>query len=336
MRGTPAKPSNLSFRPLPLLGNAHLQTVLGNLWSGKIPPLTAEERVIELPDGDRLLTYDSTPPTWQPGGWIVLLIHGLGGSYSSSSMQRMTAALLAEGLRVVRINLRGAGSSWRLARRLYNAGCSSDVRAVSEAVARCAPDSPLVLIGFSLGGNIALKLAAEAAHLPLVNLAGVAALSAPIDLERCSTLLAEPSNRIYERYYLHKLVDRARRHQQFFRDLPPVSFPRHLTLRKFDDLHTGPRWGFADAQEYYKHSSSLPLVPRILVPAFLLTARDDPFVAAAPYEELPQRPGHEIHLVDHGGHLGFLGNDGAGGIRWGERRIVEWTVRLRQNGLHCA
>jgi predicted alpha/beta-fold hydrolase len=249
-------------------------------------------------------------------------------------MRRMTAALVAEGLRVVRINLRGAGHSWQLARQLYNAGCSNDVRAVADAIARGAPDSPQVLIGISLGGNIVLKLAGEASALPMVNLAGVAALSAPIDLDRCSTLLASPANRFYERYYLRKLVDQAERHQQFFRDLPAVSFPRGLTLRQFDDLHTAPRWGFADALDYYRNASSLPLVSRIEVPAFLLTARDDPFIAAAPYEELPHRSHHEIHLVDHGGHLGFLGDDGAGGIRWGERRVVEWTVWLRQHGLH--
>lgn len=328
--------ADVPFRPLPMLSNPHLQTVLGTLWAGKIPAVPARQRTVVLPDGDHLLIYDNTSVGWQAGDWIVLLVHGLGGSYNAAGLRRMTAALRAEGLRVVRINLRGAGRSWTLARQLYNAGCSDDVRAVAAEMARQAPGSPLVLIGFSLGGNIVLKLAGEASRQPVANLAGVAALSAPIDLPRCSELLSDPANRFYERYYLRKLVTTAQRHQQYFPDLPQIAFPRQLTMRHFDDLHTSQRWGFADAMDYYRQTSAFPWVPHINVPAFLLTARDDPFVAVDPYEELPPRPWQEIRVVDQGGHLGFLGDDGAGGIRWAERRLVEWTLGLRLWALRSA
>jgi uncharacterized protein len=318
-----------AFQPLPLLGNAHVQTVLGTLWTGKIPPLPARQQAIVLPDGDQLLVYDSAPVSWQPGDWIAILVHGMGGSYRSGSMRRLSTLLLAEGLRVVRVNLRGADVSWKVARQLYNAGCSEDIRAVTEEMARCAPGSPLVLVGFSLGGNIVLKLAGEASSRPVANLAGVAALSAPIDLVRCSALISGPNNRLYERYYLRKLVHTAQQHQQHFPDLPQVAFPRRLTLRIFDDLYTAPRGGFVDALDYYRRASALPWVPHIGVPAFMLTARDDPFIAVEPYEALPRRPAHHIHVADYGGHLGFLGDDGAGGIRWAERRVADWVVRLR-------
>jgi predicted alpha/beta-fold hydrolase len=324
---------DMPFRPLPWLGNAHVQTVLGTLWNGKIPPLPAQQRVILLPDGDRLLVYESTPDSWQPGDWMALLVHGMGGSYCSPSVRRTARLLLAEGLRVVRVNLRGAGGSWKLTRQLYNAGNSNDIRTVAEAMARCAPGSPLVLIGLSLGGNIVLKLAGEASEQPVPHLAGVAALSAPIDLVRCSELLSEPGNRVYERYYLHKLVQTACLHQKHFPDLPQVTFPRRLTLRRFDDMHTAPRWGFADALDYYRRASALPWVPRIRVPAFLLTARDDPFIAAEAYDELPRLAWHNVHIADNGGHLGFLGDDGAGGIRWAERRIAAWVARLRRSAV---
>jgi predicted alpha/beta-fold hydrolase len=318
-----------AFQPLPLLGNAHVQTVLGTLWAGKIPPLTARQQTIVLPDGDQLLIYHSTPASWQVGDWIAILVHGMGGSYRSASMRRLTTLLLAEGLRVVRVNLRGADASWKVARQLYHAGRSDDIRVVTEELARCAPGSPLVLAGFSLGGNIVLKLAGEASLAPVANLAGVAALSAPIDIVRSSALISDPSNRLYERYYLRKLVQTAQQHQQYFPDLPQVVFPRRLTMRLFDDLHTAPRGGFADALDYYRRTSAMPWVPHIGVPAFLLTARDDPFVAVEPYEALPRRPMQHIHVVDSGGHLGFLGDDGAGGFRWAERRVAEWMVRLR-------
>jgi predicted alpha/beta-fold hydrolase len=321
--------SRTPFSPLLGLANPHLQTVVGNLLPGRPPPLQSTVRPVQLPDGDTLLVYDSVPRTWSPGDWVALLVHGLGGCHQSGTMRRLAAALLVQGFRVLRINLRGAGLSLPLCRQLYNAGCSGDVRVVAEHARRWAPGSALVLIGFSLGGNIVLKLAGEATRQPLEGLAGVAAVSAPIDMVRCCEMLAAPHNRLYDRHYTRILVGQVRRHQQLFQDQPRAEFPARLTLRQFDDLHTAPRWGFADALDYYRKSSALAWVPRIAVPAYLLTARDDPFIAVAPFEELPPNPLHDIQIVERGGHLGFLGPDGAGGVRWAERRVVEWVTHLR-------
>jgi predicted alpha/beta-fold hydrolase len=318
------------------LGNPHLQTVLGTLLPGRMAPLQSLARIVPLPDADNLLVYDSMPRTWSTGHWVVVQVHGLGGCHESGSMRRLAAALYAHGFRVIRVNLRGAGPSLTLSRRLYYGGCSEDVRAVAAQVDQGTPGSPIVLVGLSLGGNIVLKLAGEAASLPLQGLAGVAAVSAPIDMVRCCGMLSEPHNRFYDRYYVARLVAQVRRHQRLFLDEPKVSFPRRATLRQFDDLHTAPRWGFRDALDYYRRSSALPWVPRIKVPAYLLTARDDPFIATQPFEGLPANPLHDIHIVDYGGHLGFLGDDGAGGVRWAERRVVDWVVRLRARSPHLA
>ena len=101
---------------------------------------------------------------------------------------------------------------------------------------------------------------------------------------------------------------------------------RRLTLRIFDDLYTAPQGGFADALDYYRRSSALPLITRIAVPALILTARDDPFVAVEPFEAL-KPPAHvEVRIVPRGGHLGFLGWDGAGGVRWAERVVADWVT----------
>src|SRR5262249_35064204 len=148
------------------------------------------------------------------------------------------------------------------------------------------PGSPLLLIGVSLGGNLALKLAGESADRPVPGLAGVGVLAPPIDLERCSDLLALPRNRVYEQRFARDLVRSARRRQYSFPDLPPVRFPDLLTVRGFDDLYTAPRSGFADAVDYYRRASSLPLIPHIPVPTLILTARDDPFIAVEPFERL--------------------------------------------------
>src|SRR5262249_5576680 len=105
-------------------------------------------------------------------------------------------------------------------------------------------------------------------------------------------------------------------------------FPKPLTLRLFDELYTAPRSGFAGALDYYRRASSLPFIPRIGVPALIMTARDDPFVAVEPFETLTGLPNVAVRIVERGGHLGFVGWDGAGGIRWAERRVVEWVMRL--------
>jgi predicted alpha/beta-fold hydrolase len=118
----------------------------------------------------------------------------------------------------------------------------------------------------------------------------------------------------------------ARLRQRFFPDLPPLRFPRRMTIRLFDELYTAPRSGFADAMDYYRKASCATLIHRIQVPTLILTARDDPFIAVEPFEELKLPANVQVRLVAHGGHIGFLGWDGCGGIRWAERRLVEWVL----------
>lgn len=315
------------FRPLPLLGNSHVQTLLGTWLKGPLFSLPSRERHVLLPDGDRLVLHDSAPPRWTAGGRVVVLVHGLSGSHRSSYMGRLAGLLLARRLRVVRMDLRGCGRGIALARRSYHAGCSDDVRAALAEIHRWSPASPVSLIGVSLGGNIVLKLAGEASDRLVPGLERVAALGPPADMVRCAELLAQPRNRFYDGHFARELIRQAQRRQQFFPDLPPVHFPRQATVRLFDELYTAPRHGFADALDYYRRTSSLPLLPRIIVPTLILTARDDPFIAAEPFEAVAVPEHVRINILPRGGHIGFLGWDGAGGIRWAERSIAAWLAR---------
>lgn len=315
---------HIDFRPLPFLANPHLQTLVGNLYRGTPPRLPSREHHVVLADGDRLAVFDSVPGGWRPGMPMVLVVHGLGGSHRSGYSQRLAALLLRRGLRVARMDLRGAGRGAALARRSYHAGCSDDVRAVLDTMHRWSPSSPLGAVGFSLGGNIVLKLAGEAAARPVAGLECVAAVAPPIDLEACAAKLARPPNRLYDRFFVHALTAQVRRQQYYFPQLRGVRFPRRMTLRLFDELYTAPRGGFADALDYYRRTAALPLVPHIALPTFILSARDDPFIPVETFEALPPRPHVEVQLARHGGHLGFLGPDGAGGIRWAEQRVAAW------------
>jgi predicted alpha/beta-fold hydrolase len=330
---TAAPPSVLDdFRPLPLLSNPHLQTLLGFLIPGGGFKHPTVRRLVRLDDDDALVLHDSAPPGWTDGGRMALLIHGLTGSHHSPLIERLADALLRRGVRAVRLDLRGTGDGLGLARGCYHAGRSEDVRAALAEMHLWSPTSPLLLLGASLGGALALKLAGELPEQPVAGLERVVALGPPIDLERCAWMLGRPSNRLYENTFIRLLVAEARQRQRLFPDLPPLRLPRRLTIRLFDDLYTAPRCGFADALDYYHRASSLPLVGRIPAPTLILTARDDPFIAAEPFEALQPPPNVTVHILPHGGHLGFLGFDGAGGIRWAERRVVDWLLQPLDDG----
>jgi predicted alpha/beta-fold hydrolase len=133
-------------------------------------------------------------------------------------------------------------------------------------------------------------------------------------------------NPIYDRYFVRRLVEQVGQLQRANPDVPRQRFPRKMTLRNFDEIYTAPRGGFRDAMDYYHQAAPLPLMDDIRIPTFVLTAADDPFVDVSPFRELPAKPQREIHIAERGGHLGFLGWDGAGGVRWAERQLAEWLL----------
>jgi predicted alpha/beta-fold hydrolase len=319
--------SRLQFLPLPLLGHPNVQTLLGHFLPGPAITLPTREQILRLPDGDSLVLYDNVATSWREGERIALLVHGLCGSHDSPGVKRVSARLLAHGLRTVRIDQRGAGKALPLCRGFYHAGRSDDVRAALEEVHRWSPTSPIVLIGISLGGALALKTAGETTEHPIPYVERVAAMNPPIDLRLCAAMMSLPRNRMYDHYFVSVLVAEARLRQRYFPDLPPPRFPRRMTIRLFDDLYTAPRGGFADALDYYQRASALPLIDRIIVPTLILTARDDPFIAVEPFEELKPPPNVAVEILPYGGHIGFVGWDGSGGVRWAESRVTDWVTK---------
>ena len=156
-------------------------------------------------------------------------------------------------------------------------------------------------------------------------LAGVATVGAPIDISACSKLITDYP--FYDRFYVRRLKAQVRLHLKHVPDQPDPGLSRIRTLYQFDDHYTVPRGGFADVPDYYDRASSSPWVSKIRVPTFMLTAKDDPFVAWEPYMQLPTMPNLEVHLAPRGGHLGFLGVDGNGGIRWAEAQVLKWILK---------
>ena len=171
-------PGSLDFRPLPWLSNPHVQTLLGHLWYNPTWSHPVRRHILRLPDSDALTLYDTIPAGWPANGPMALLVHGLTGSHASPQVQRPAQFLLPHNWRVVRMDLRGAGPSIAPSRQAYNGTRSDDVRAAVEEIHTWSPASPITVIGFSLGGNLVLKMAGEAAERPIRGLVRVARCAA--------------------------------------------------------------------------------------------------------------------------------------------------------------
>jgi predicted alpha/beta-fold hydrolase len=284
-------------------------------------------RFVALPDGDRLALEVSTPRRWRPDDATVVMIHGLCGSARSPYLVRLSRKLHRRGVRSVRMNLRGCGAGRGHARNPYHSGRSEDALEVLRELRREAPLSPLTLVGFSLGGNIALKLAGELGTAASGLLAQVVAVCPPVDLPACSRRLSAPQNRFYERLFVRLLrKDAVERHARF-PDLPAPSLPPKLSLTEFDELYTAPQCGFRGAADYYARASAAPLLPRVAVPCRILYAADDPIIDSSGLECLPLPGNVVLARTDAGGHLGFLAMPGLrGGFHWMDTVLLRWIT----------
>lgn len=323
----------LPFHPLPLIGRPHLQTILASsIRLVSEPP--SKTIAVAVDDGDELGVEISTPSTWRPEEPTVVLIHGLCGCHRSAYLVRMARKLYRRGVRAVRMNLRGCGSGRGLARRPYHSGQSGDALAVLNFLLQDTPASPTSLVGFSLGGNIALKLAGELGERGTELLQRVIAVCPPANLDACSALIDSPRNRLYSWHFVSILRDNVADRQRLFPSLPAVELPKRLTLRQFDELYTAPQCGFEDAADYYRQSSSAQFVPRISIPTTILFADDDPVIDTAVFVDTPLPRNVDVVHVANGGHMGFLGVPGSpGGYRWLDSQLLDWLEDSFRQGL---
>lgn len=317
--------ADLQFNPLPLLSSSHIQTILASLFK---PIKRPESEVLEvfLPDGDVICCELSNPPHCKSDQKIIILIHGLGGSHQSGYMIRMTNRFLKKGYRVVRINLRGCGSGEGRSRLLYHGGISADVLAVLEALRATFPFAPLHLIGYSLGGNITLKLAGELSHNASSLLKQVIAICPPIDLATSTRQLSLPKNRIYSQYFRRRLLQQVESCIKAFPDIERPVLPEFFNLEEFDEKFTAIQWGFKNAADYYEKSSSGPLLPEIKVPCHILFAVDDPIIDHRVTANYSLPANIQVWKCNKGGHMGFLGLARNGkGVRWLDHQVMHWV-----------
>jgi predicted alpha/beta-fold hydrolase len=285
-----------------------------------------EAVVYETEPNVRVLVH-SQRPAGNPKGELIL-VHGLEGSSASGYARSMVHAALQRGWVTHRFNMRGCGGADELAVTGYHAGQTSDLLAFLRDRRRISA-LPIFVIGFSLGGNVTLKLAGELGDGARELLTGVCAVSTPIDLAACVAALGRPQNFIYQNRFLDRLKDRIRRKNRLSPDVYTVEhLPKIRTIEEFDDHYTARLFGFGTAANYFRTQSSNQFLERIRVPALLVQSKDDPMVPFRVFEHpaIGGNPYLTLLAVEHGGHLGFLsrGKDRF----WLDGTVLDWAEAL--------
>jgi uncharacterized protein len=321
------------FRPRRWLRGGHVQTLASFFLPRRIGLPAGEQRLIEVEPGVSVLCHCH----WQADrrALTLIVVHGLEGSSESEYMLGIARNGLAAGMNVVRMNQRNCGGMDHWAPTLYNSSRSEDVAAVARNLVERDGIPGFVLIGFSMGGNLVLKLAGEWGSDGPAEFRGVAAVCSAVNLAASADALHEPANRIYEYYFLLQLFRRFRRKAKLFPDHFDASRLRGIkTLREFDDRITAFYCDFAGADDYYARAAAANVVDRIARPALVIQAADDPFIRLLPEtrQTFVSNPHVTYVETEDGGHCSFVGErdgDSAYDGRWAEREVVEFARQFR-------
>jgi predicted alpha/beta-fold hydrolase len=246
-------------------------------------------------------------------------------------MRGLAERAFMAGWNAVRLNQRNCGGTELLTPTLYNSGLSSDYRAVLTELIDRDSLPEIFFAGYSMGGNLVLKMAGELAGAAPRQLRGVAAVGPSLELALCVDAVDRPSNFVYQRHFVVGLKDRMRRKAKLFPgkfDLGRMA--RVRTLRDFDDVITATYCGFRGASDYYERSSALRVAGEICVPTLVVTAQDDPFVPFASFSDPAIGNNAHIRLIApmHGGHCAFISRHGGDDRFWAEARVMEFCREL--------
>jgi len=317
------------LRPFdPLFRNPHLLTIAGNFWRRELDTerFPVEARLFPTEPGVQVLLHSQRPAS-EPVGELIT-VHGLEGSSDAGYARSLAQVALHQGWAVHRYNMRSCGGTEHLSgRTLYHSGQTGDLL---EVIRRIKSTAPLFLAGFSLGGNVVLKLAGELGEAAKDLITGVAAISTPIDLAACVELLRKPSNVIYARRFLRRLKERVRLKESL---VPGVfnldSLPQVKSVYDFDDQFTAPSFGFGTAANYYATQSAIRFLEHIRVPTLLVQAKDDPLIPFHVYRHpaITGNPNITLLAMEHGGHVGFVSKSKP--RFWLDQVLVQWMSETR-------
>jgi predicted alpha/beta-fold hydrolase len=322
-----------AFVPCRGLSNAHLQTIVGNYFPRPVfrLPMVSETVEVDPADGSRVLCHCHWQEEQELSSRLTLvLVHGLEGSSDSRYIQGIAARAWQAGWNVVRMNMRTCGGTETLTPTLYHSGLSGDVGVVVRHYAERFGLERVALAGYSMGGNLVLKLAGEWGNRS--PLCAVAAVCPAIDLAPGADALHEGLNRLYEWNFLRGLLARYKRKAKLY---PGIYASRKAigpvrSIREFDDKIVARYWGFRDADDYYDRAAAARVVDRIAVPTLILHAQDDPFIRLLPTTRARLLANPHVTFLEtlHGGHCAFLSRDPGNEIHWAEATVMRYLLAV--------
>lgn len=290
------------------------------------PTMPTQQRIFQITSETALLTkcHWQPEPKHKP---TVLLLHGLEGCTESHYMVGLAHKVWEKGWNCIRINQRNCGGSEHLTPTLYHNGLSQDYRQIIHEIIEQDKCQQIWLIGYSMGGNLTLKLAGEiGSTVPALH--GVAAVSPNIQPAACVQALLRPSNWIYHQHFLRSLKAKLIRKDELYPGIWNLSpLPTIQNMWEFDNIYTAPDGGYQDAQDYYYKSAAKNVLSSIAIPTLIITAQDDPFIPYSIFDapSLKKNVFIQLHVSKHGGHCGFFQKHQAEEDRfWAENRILDW------------
>jgi uncharacterized protein len=314
---------NNTYKPVKFLQGRHLETIIPGLLRRPKQLVPAKEK-INTPDGD-FLQLD-----WYPQGSSTLAIisHGLEGNGDKAYMKGMAKIFVDNNVDALCWNYRGCGSEMNIKPKLYHSGATADLNTVVKTAIGKGYEQ-IVLIGFSLGGNLTLKYVGEEGDDLSPQIKMAIAFSVPLDLAAGSKEISKPHNWMYSKRFLRNLKIKIRLKNKLFPlDIKLNRINEINDLKAFDDIYTGPIHGFANADEYYSECSALRFLGQINIPTLIVNAKNDPFLPAEcyPYELIDKYPKIQFETPEHGGHVGFMELNKQG-YYWSEKRALSFVKK---------
>ena len=327
------------FHPHWALRNPHRMTIAAAFWPRRFARLPAS-----VP---RLFETEAASPAGGPGTRVrgechwqeqprehptLILLHGLEGSSESGYALGTAEKAFLAGFNVVRLNQRNCGGTEHLTPTLYHSGLSGDLRAVARELTEQNRLPEIFAAGFSMGGNLVLKMAGEFGEAAPREMRAFVAVAPSFDLAACADALAEPRNFVYERYFVRRLKRRMREKARLYPERYAAALNGGMreihTVREFDDVITARFCGFEGAGDYYARASALRVTGAIRRPTLILTAQDDPFVPFATFGSPAVRENPHITLAapQYGGHCAFISQESGPERFWCEARVVEFCA----------
>ena len=323
------KITSKAFVPHRILKQGDAQTIGAYLWPRRFrlrDRTGDEERLFQVEPESQILARCRWQPKPKEHPTLVMW-HGMEGSTSSAYMLTTADKAFRAGFNVVRVNFRNCGGTEHLSPTLYHGGLSADLRVVIAELIEQDQLSQLFIAGFSLGGNMVLKLAGEYGRNPPPELKAVCAVSPSIDLRASTNLMAQRRNWIYDQDFLRRLKNRIRVKEKLFpARYDSTGLESIRTMEQFDNSYVAPAFGFADANEYYAKASSLPYISRIRIPTLIIHAEDDPFIPFEPMRDpsIAANPYVLLLATERGGHVAFVSVHAGDERFWAESRLVDF------------